>query len=178
MSDWRIRHRDADGCDAQSMRISRDAAIVQALYLERRQHLPKPQQVSSCRAQALEIDGLKKLAQGRIGQRCECFPKDGRIASTDDRPFAVDAVSSRVTETKRHIQSAQVSLPLGAGEVHMSGCGGESSDHHFRQAEQNLRPETAIQTAGPYSTRRRMKSSSFRAGDKQSSPPIENTQWV
>ena len=36
MSDWRIRHRDADGGDAQLIRLSREAAIVQALYLERR----------------------------------------------------------------------------------------------------------------------------------------------
>ena len=38
MSDWRIRHKDADGHEAQSIRLSREAAIVQALYLERRQH--------------------------------------------------------------------------------------------------------------------------------------------
>jgi hypothetical protein len=45
MSDWRIRHRDADGRDAQSVRLSREAAIVEALYLERRQH---------CRIQTIE----------------------------------------------------------------------------------------------------------------------------
>jgi hypothetical protein len=45
MSDWRIRHKDADGRDAQSMRLSREAAIVEALYLERRQH---------CRIQIIE----------------------------------------------------------------------------------------------------------------------------
>jgi hypothetical protein len=38
MSDWRIRHQDADGRDAQSIRLSREAAIVEALFLERRQH--------------------------------------------------------------------------------------------------------------------------------------------
>jgi hypothetical protein len=38
MSDWRIRHQDADGHDAQSMGLSKEAAIVQALYLERRRH--------------------------------------------------------------------------------------------------------------------------------------------
>jgi len=45
MSDWRIRHKDVDGRDAQSTRLSREAAIVQALYLERRQH---------CRIQIIE----------------------------------------------------------------------------------------------------------------------------
>ena len=45
MSDWRIRHKDADGRDAQSVRLSREAAIVQALYLERRQY---------CRIQMIE----------------------------------------------------------------------------------------------------------------------------
>jgi hypothetical protein len=38
MSDWRIRHRDAEGLDAQSTQLSREAAIVRALFLERRQH--------------------------------------------------------------------------------------------------------------------------------------------
>ena len=38
MSDWRIRHRDAEGHDAQATQLSREAAIVQALFLERRQH--------------------------------------------------------------------------------------------------------------------------------------------
>lgn len=45
MSDWRIRHRDADGRDAQSVRLSREAAIVEALYLEPRQ---------DCRIQIIE----------------------------------------------------------------------------------------------------------------------------
>jgi hypothetical protein len=45
MSDWRIRHQDADGRDAQSIRLSRETAIVQALFLERRQH---------CRIQIIE----------------------------------------------------------------------------------------------------------------------------
>ena len=45
MSDWRIRHKDADGRDAQSIRLSREAAIVEALFLERRQH---------CRIQIIE----------------------------------------------------------------------------------------------------------------------------
>jgi hypothetical protein len=45
MSDWRIRHRDADGRDVQAVRLSREAAIVEALYLERRQH---------CRIQIIE----------------------------------------------------------------------------------------------------------------------------
>ena len=45
MSDWRIRHQDADGRDAQSVRLSRETAIVQALFLERRQH---------CRIQIIE----------------------------------------------------------------------------------------------------------------------------
>jgi hypothetical protein len=45
MSDWRIRHKDADGRDAQSIRLCREAAIVEALYLERRQH---------CRIQIIE----------------------------------------------------------------------------------------------------------------------------
>jgi hypothetical protein len=45
MSKWRIRHQDADGHDAQSISLSREAAIVEALYLERRQH---------CRVQIIE----------------------------------------------------------------------------------------------------------------------------
>jgi hypothetical protein len=45
MSDWRIRHKDAGGRDAQSIQLSREAAIVQALFLERRQH---------CRIQIIE----------------------------------------------------------------------------------------------------------------------------
>ncbi len=45
MSDWRIRHRDAEGRDAQSTQLCREAAIIQALYLERRQH---------CRIQIIE----------------------------------------------------------------------------------------------------------------------------
>ena len=45
MSDWRIRHKDADGRDAQATLFSREAAIVQALFLERRQH---------CRIQIIE----------------------------------------------------------------------------------------------------------------------------
>ena len=36
MSDWRICHEDADGRDAQSTRLCKEDAIVQALYLERR----------------------------------------------------------------------------------------------------------------------------------------------
>lgn len=38
MSDWRIRHKDADGHNAQATLLCREAAIVQALFLERRQH--------------------------------------------------------------------------------------------------------------------------------------------
>ena len=45
MSDWRIRHQDADGHDAQATRLSREAAIVQALFLKRRRH---------CRVQIIE----------------------------------------------------------------------------------------------------------------------------
>jgi hypothetical protein len=45
MSDWRIRHQDADGHDAQATLLCREAAIVQALFLERRQH---------CRVQIIE----------------------------------------------------------------------------------------------------------------------------
>jgi hypothetical protein len=45
MSDWRIRHQDADGRAAHSTRLSKEDAIVQALYLERRQH---------CRIQIIE----------------------------------------------------------------------------------------------------------------------------
>jgi hypothetical protein len=45
MFDWRIRHKDADGYDAQATLLSREAAIVQALFLERRQH---------CRVQMIE----------------------------------------------------------------------------------------------------------------------------
>jgi hypothetical protein len=45
MFDWRIRHEDADGRDAQSIQLCREAAIVQALFLERREH---------CRIQIIE----------------------------------------------------------------------------------------------------------------------------
>ena len=45
MSDWRICHKDAEGRDAQSIRFCREDAVVQALYLERRQH---------CRIQIIE----------------------------------------------------------------------------------------------------------------------------
>jgi hypothetical protein len=45
MSNWRIRHQDADGRDAQLIRLSREAAIVEALFLERRRH---------CRIQVIE----------------------------------------------------------------------------------------------------------------------------
>jgi hypothetical protein len=45
MSDWRIRHKDPEGRDAQSIRFCREDAVVQALYLERRQH---------CRIQIIE----------------------------------------------------------------------------------------------------------------------------
>jgi hypothetical protein len=45
MFDWRIRHKDADGHDAQATLLCREAAIVQALFLERRQH---------CRVQIIE----------------------------------------------------------------------------------------------------------------------------
>jgi hypothetical protein len=45
MSDWKIRHQDAGGRDTRSTQLSREAAIVQALYLERRQH---------CRVQVIE----------------------------------------------------------------------------------------------------------------------------
>ena len=38
MSDWRIRHKDAEGHDAQATLLCREAAIVRALFLERRQH--------------------------------------------------------------------------------------------------------------------------------------------
>jgi hypothetical protein len=48
MSDWRIRHRDAEGRDAQATQLCREAAIVQALFLERRQH---------CRIQKIEGPG-------------------------------------------------------------------------------------------------------------------------
>jgi hypothetical protein len=45
MSDWRIRHKDAEGRDAQSTRLCQEDAVVRALYLERRQH---------CRIQTIE----------------------------------------------------------------------------------------------------------------------------
>jgi hypothetical protein len=38
MSDWRIRHKDAEGRDAEATQLTREAAIVKALLLERRQH--------------------------------------------------------------------------------------------------------------------------------------------
>jgi hypothetical protein len=38
MSDWRILYLDDDGRDVQSSHPSKEAAIVQALHLERRQH--------------------------------------------------------------------------------------------------------------------------------------------
>ena len=45
MSDWRICQKDADGHDAQATLLCRETAIVQALFLERRQH---------CRVQIIE----------------------------------------------------------------------------------------------------------------------------
>ena len=45
MSDRRIRHQDAGGRDAQSIRLNREAALAQALFLKRRQH---------CRIQIIE----------------------------------------------------------------------------------------------------------------------------
>jgi hypothetical protein len=45
MSDWRIFYRDDRGQDVQSSHSSREAALVQALHLERRQH---------CRIQKIE----------------------------------------------------------------------------------------------------------------------------
>ena len=45
MSDWRIFYRDDRGQDVQSSHSSREAALVQALHLERRQH---------CRIQIIE----------------------------------------------------------------------------------------------------------------------------
>jgi hypothetical protein len=45
MSDWRIRHKEADGRDAQTVQLSREAAIIPALFLERRKH---------CRVQIIE----------------------------------------------------------------------------------------------------------------------------
>jgi hypothetical protein len=36
MADRRIRHKDVDGRDAQSTHPSKEAAVVQALHLERR----------------------------------------------------------------------------------------------------------------------------------------------
>jgi hypothetical protein len=38
MSDWKIFYRDDHGRDVQSTHPSRNASIIQALYLERRQH--------------------------------------------------------------------------------------------------------------------------------------------
>jgi hypothetical protein len=35
MSDWRIRHQDAEGRDAQATQRCREAAIIQALFLGR-----------------------------------------------------------------------------------------------------------------------------------------------
>jgi hypothetical protein len=35
MSAWRVRHKDAEGHDAESTQLSREAAIAQALFLER-----------------------------------------------------------------------------------------------------------------------------------------------
>jgi hypothetical protein len=45
MSDWRVRHQNAEGRNTQSTQLSREAAIVEALFLERRQH---------CRVQVIE----------------------------------------------------------------------------------------------------------------------------
>ena len=57
MSDWRIRHKDADGRDAQSVQLSREAAIVQALFLERRKH---------CRVQIIEGPDGELIDRERI----------------------------------------------------------------------------------------------------------------
>ena len=48
MSDWRIRHKDAEGREAESTRLCKEDAVVQALYLERRQH---------CRIEIIEGPG-------------------------------------------------------------------------------------------------------------------------
>ena len=45
MSDWKVFYRDNYHQDARSTHTSKEAAIVQALYLERRQH---------CRIQIIE----------------------------------------------------------------------------------------------------------------------------
>jgi hypothetical protein len=45
MSDWKVFYRDDHRRDAKSTHISKEAAIVQALHLERRQH---------CRIQIIE----------------------------------------------------------------------------------------------------------------------------
>ena len=38
MSDWKVFYRDDNGRDAQSTHSSKEAAIVQALHLDRRRH--------------------------------------------------------------------------------------------------------------------------------------------
>ena len=45
MSDWKVFYRDDHRRDVQSIHTSKEAAIVQALHLERRQH---------CRIQIIE----------------------------------------------------------------------------------------------------------------------------
>jgi hypothetical protein len=45
MSDWRVFYRDDHHRDAQSIHISKEAAIIEALHLERGQH---------CRIQIIE----------------------------------------------------------------------------------------------------------------------------
>jgi hypothetical protein len=45
MTDWKVFYRDDHRRDAKSTHTSKEAAIVQALYLERRQH---------CRIQIIE----------------------------------------------------------------------------------------------------------------------------
>ena len=76
MSDWRIRHKDADGHDAQATLLCREAAIVQALFLERRQH---------CRVQIIEgPDGGRRQSNG-------IHRRTGRHARSEATPYAASA---------------------------------------------------------------------------------------
>jgi hypothetical protein len=55
MSDWKVFYRDDHRRDAQSTHTSKEAAIVQALHLERRQH---------CRIQIIEGQNGELIDRG------------------------------------------------------------------------------------------------------------------
>lgn len=69
MSNWRIRRRDADGRDAEATQLCREAAMVQALFLERRQH---------CRVKIIEGPGGQLIDRETLRARA---PKENALVS-------------------------------------------------------------------------------------------------